>query len=1027
MLLRPALAAQLLLFTALVAACPALHTVPTGLQQPAADLEFRPAPADQAIVVASERELRAALAGGDLGWRDRRVVQLTADIQLSAPLAITTPVRLQGNCAAAAGGSRCCVLAGGGDAARPLPLLHVSGPAALVELACLELMGGVGEGSLAGALTASNHSMVELVGVRLTGNAADSGGAARVDSHATLTLTGCEVVGNTAQQAGGGVFSHSGTLRLRRTALYGNAAAEGGGVSLSGGSRLTASRCRLGGNRLAGGGGGPGAGADLLLTDGEHSAAYLEPLPEAGELSARGGELRRLSLLAEPAEGADPSQLHQVWEGEEERRQAQERPAAAAAAAATRQLGHPTADEAGEAQRRQGMGADERVVSEWMEAVHRRDQEAPAGRAVAASQEQPRRSRKLKQAYTVSVTTEKELAEAIMNKERFIRLDAHIGLTGAYKGLQSVLPAVKASVTITGNCNDDIFGGRCLLDGKALGRILHVDNAVFMPSFFVTLENIRFTGGAAQGLGGAFWNQGRIQAEFENCQFVSNSAINGAGAVALQDGAIGLFNKILFQGNSAQYGAGGAAYLTSNAGFTAVEFQSNAAPSGGAVAVGQSSTGIYFNGCTFNGNKADVFGNDIYMESWVATPAYFNPYPTSAQVYPESVVAPYSATSWPSYPLYTSPPPSPPAPPRPPPPSPPAPPNPASWVYTEDQLWDALAAGNSTITLGAHIQVVSVLGASNIRFTNCAFGVNWADGMGGAVKTVGANVTFAKSTFYQNRASTGGAIGMGPMSNIVLLSTNFRCVRGCGEVVGRLTVRPVAAALSSLVIITDNLASKSSADGRWGDDIFIAAPAGSSIALNQLPPESVAAIYPRASNTLQYSVPPPAPAPPPIYAPPFQRPPFPAPVPQPPARVRAPPPNPPSPPPRPPPGPPTPPLGPYLKSTPIMWAPIVLTAGLVGMLLLFLLALCCHKRLLPKLEKVGRGWRRLPLAAAAAADDVMRVHAGLSAALRAALPDRGSWLLICYKPDIYTTLGIYHARPQTNPWKIKPTIFAKKL
>ena len=46
--------------------------------------------------------------------------------------------------------------------------------------------------------------------------------------------------------------------------------------------------------------------------------------------------------------------------------------------------------------------------------------------------------------------------------------------------------------------------------------------------------------------------------------------------------------------------------------------------------------------------------------------------------------------------------------------------------------------------------------------------------------------------------------------------------------------------------------------------------AGSSIALNQLPPESVAAIYPRASNTLQYSVPPPAPAPPPIYAPPFQ-------------------------------------------------------------------------------------------------------------------------------------------------------------
>jgi hypothetical protein len=31
------------------------------------------------------------------------------------------------------------------------------------------------------------------------------------------------------------------------------------------------------------------------------------------------------------------------------------------------------------------------------------------------------------------------------------------------------------------------------------------------------------------------------------------------------------------------------------------------------------------------GNQADVFGNDVYMESWVATPAYFNPYPTAAR------------------------------------------------------------------------------------------------------------------------------------------------------------------------------------------------------------------------------------------------------------------------------------------------------------------------------------------------------------------------------------------------------------
>ncbi len=47
-------------------------------------------------------------------------------------------------------------------------------------------------------------------------------------------------------------------------------------------------------------------------------------------------------------------------------------------------------------------------------------------------------------------------------------------------------------------------------------------------------------------------------------------------------------------------GAGGAVYLTSNAGFSRVVFQGNAAPSGGAVGVGQSSSGIYFNGCIFS-------------------------------------------------------------------------------------------------------------------------------------------------------------------------------------------------------------------------------------------------------------------------------------------------------------------------------------------------------------------------------------------------------------------------------------------
>ena len=55
-------------------------------------------------------------------------------------------------------------------------------------------------------------------------------------------------------------------------------------------------------------------------------------------------------------------------------------------------------------------------------------------------------------------------------------------------------------------------------------------------------------------------------------------------------------------------GAGGAVYLTSNAGYTETSFQANAAPSGGAVGVGQSSSGIYFNGCTFNVRGCWVLG-----------------------------------------------------------------------------------------------------------------------------------------------------------------------------------------------------------------------------------------------------------------------------------------------------------------------------------------------------------------------------------------------------------------------------------
>ena len=43
-------------------------------------------------------------------------------------------------------------------------------------------------------------------------------------------------------------------------------------------------------------------------------------------------------------------------------------------------------------------------------------------------------------------------------------------------------------------------------------------------------------------------------------------------------------------------------------------------------------------------NSAIIFGDDVYMESWVATVAYFNPYPTTAEVYTNpNNIAPMSA------------------------------------------------------------------------------------------------------------------------------------------------------------------------------------------------------------------------------------------------------------------------------------------------------------------------------------------------------------------------------------------------
>ena len=122
-------------------------------------------------------------------------------------------------------------------------------------------------------------------------------------------------------------------------------------------------------------------------------------------------------------------------------------------------------------------------------------------------------------------------------------------------------------------------------------------------------------------------------------------------------------------------GTGGALLISYQAGFKNCNFVRNSATNGGAVGVGGSSSGIYFTDTTFEvgrgraggaawptrwaprpagwlaccqklsqalrspqDNTATTFGNDVYMESWVETVAYFDPFPTTADVYSPGAV-----------------------------------------------------------------------------------------------------------------------------------------------------------------------------------------------------------------------------------------------------------------------------------------------------------------------------------------------------------------------------------------------------
>ncbi len=222
---------------------------------------------------------------------------------------------------------------------------------------------------------------------------------------------------------------------------------------------------------------------------------------------------------------------------------------------------------------------------------------------------------------------------------------------------------------------------------------------------------ILINGAAPLSGGGAMANSGAMSFTLQNIDFVSNSGGSG-GACSFVEGAFPVLTDCTFKKNTASIdgsgsGTGGAILMTGAGAFTRVTWSDNSGMNGGAIGVGGSAESMFFDECVFSGNSAEIFGNDVYFESWASTVSYWNPYPpedvdiytTPNNIQPLSMMPPlyYPDTA-------VSPPPAPPNPPSPPPPAPPSPPNASNWIYTEDQLWYALDRGDTTITIGSHLQ-----------------------------------------------------------------------------------------------------------------------------------------------------------------------------------------------------------------------------------------------------------------------------------------------------------------------------------
>jgi hypothetical protein len=628
-------------------------------------------------------------------------------------------------------------------------------------------------------------------------------------------------------------------------------------------------------------------------------------------------------------------------------------------------------------------------------------------------------------ANVVEVNSEEELASAFKNKERFIRLRSHIILSGQFAGPKALLPSIKASVTIEANCPEP-YNGKCMINAQGQGQIFFADNSMFLTGMEITLNNIIFINGYSKTAGGAIGNVGAMSFTITNCDFVENSAGAG-GALSFVEGAFPVIQNCKFSKNAAATdgsgsGTGGAIIMTGAGAFTGTLFEKNTAQNGGAVGVGGSADAIFFDNCNFIDNDAEIFGNDIYMESWVATVAYFNPYPPDADIYtnPDNI-QPLSLMPPMFYPdTAASPPPAPPNPPSPPPPAPPSPPNRKEWIYTEDQLWDALNQGNATITLGAHIQfgqqgkwatsppppiisevriysqcegygrtcIIDMAGSRfplldvrtgsiiemyNVRILNAA-----TTGDGGVVQlSAPLRAIFDMCDFVGNYANNGGAVWIKGSMNILFKRCNFNLnwadsKGGAVYMVGSsvhfdetnfyLNQASSGGAIamgpgSTAFILSANFTTNKAK--KWGPDVFMTTPVGSKVYLNQWPPEAVGKFFPPQANIEWFYAPPPAAPYPPSPPPSFRRGKYPPPGPLPPRRVKMPPPSPPNPPPFPPPTPPSPPMDYLVKSTPVMWGSLYIAVILLFVMIFLIFVAINHKRFFPRVRNPEELYARL--------------------------------------------------------------------